>query len=158
MTGSTILWLVNSKGEYVASTSSGWWLFDGTTYVSLNDPGTATLRIVGLNDSGEVVGEYLDAKNDTHSFLFHNGAFTEIETGHTDVFVQGVTDGGDVYGYYQDIQGGTVSAVGFLGVPEASTPEPGTAGALLIGLLLLAAGQLGRLKCYRPGSARTSAS
>ncbi len=53
----------------------------------------------GINDSGQAVGQWTDAKGNTHSFLFDiaTGTFTDIKVpGATNVQAWAINNGGEV--------------------------------------------------------------
>jgi len=92
-------------------------LYDGDSYVSLDEPdavgGTYAIGISG----GEIVGYYVDAGAQTHGFLYDGSTYTSLDdpnavfnNGGTDIYfgtyATGVSDG-NIVGYYFDINGQT---------------------------------------------------
>jgi probable HAF family extracellular repeat protein len=61
-------------------------LLDHGRLTRIDIPGAMETRTVGLNDRGQVVGEYTDADGRFHGFLWDKGRFTTIDgpdgTGH----------------------------------------------------------------------------
>jgi probable HAF family extracellular repeat protein len=69
-----------------------------------NAPNTTTAY--GINDSGQIVGYYLDAKAGYHSFLDTNGVFTEISDPNAPyTLALGIDNNGQVVGQYQTAAG-----------------------------------------------------
>jgi hypothetical protein len=52
---------------------------DGT-FTTIDDPKGANGNFAwGLDDGGDIVGDYFDAKNVSHGYLLHNGRFTTLD-------------------------------------------------------------------------------
>src|SRR2546421_730183 len=73
------------------------------TYNAFDVPLALDTEPLGINDSGQIVGQYRDSGG-VHSFLFSGGTFTAINdpsaTGPT--FAYGINDAGQIVGYYTD--------------------------------------------------------
>ena len=75
---------INNSGEFVGTYTSqynsGGFMNSGGVYTTLNDPtglaGTTTPH--GINDSGQIVGDYLDSSGNQHGFLYSGGSFTTL--------------------------------------------------------------------------------
>jgi probable HAF family extracellular repeat protein len=79
--------------------SHGFYL-NGDTYTSFDPPGSVATTVVGVNNSGEIVGSYLDGNNETHGFLFNAGVFTIVDfPGARLTVINGVNDLGQIVGY-----------------------------------------------------------
>lgn len=78
--------------------------------------------VQGVNDSGEIVGSYIDNKGTTHGFTYLNGTYSTIDpAGSTNTSVWGVTTTGELYGCYVNAKG-TLS--GFTMTPTTTAPVP----------------------------------
>jgi len=118
----TLPWDINNNGQIV-----GWYtgsngvlhgfLYDAGTFSSFNYPGvvgtcsfpcgiTPGTRINGINDSGQIVGTFVDYANgtpDTHAFLYASGSFSSLNyPGAQETFAYGINDSGQVVGWYED--------------------------------------------------------
>jgi probable HAF family extracellular repeat protein len=49
------------------------------TFTAINFPGGTRTRAVGLNDNGDIVGDYADASGVTHAYLLSQGTFTSFD-------------------------------------------------------------------------------
>ena len=89
-------------------------MFSNGTYVTLNDPlGADGTLANGIDNAGQIVGEYLDAHGSTHGFLFSSGTYTTIDDplGINGTDAKGINDAGEIVGYYLD---GSSVAHGFV--------------------------------------------
>src|SRR5438477_7728797 len=76
-------------------------------FTTLDVPGSSfpSGTMNGLNDSGQIVGSYLDA-NGTHGFLLENGNYTLLDLpGSTSTYASGINASGQIVGYYEDAAG-----------------------------------------------------
>src|SRR5271165_7071038 len=93
-------------------------------YTTLNDPlgitqySTRTIAY-GINDAGQVVGEYIDNALNTNGFLYSGGSYTTIDDplaapigGDTITIAEGINDAGQIVGIYY--AGSYAAAYGFL--------------------------------------------
>lgn len=116
-------------------------LDESGTFTSLDDPsgnGTNT-SFFGLNNKGEVVGSFVNA-NGNNGLVYNwltktwqtvndpNASFTTA-FGVSGTFINGVNDNGDLVGFYSD--GTHVN-----GMVSTPTPEPASAGLVLLGSAL----------------------
>jgi probable HAF family extracellular repeat protein len=65
-------------------------------------------RANGINNRGQIVGEYLDnaSNNQQHGFLYDNGVFTSVDVpGASITSATGINDYGHVVGFYEDDAG-----------------------------------------------------
>ena len=96
--------------------------------------GQASTNALGINNIGQVVGEYTTG-GQFHGYLLSGGIFITIDppgSVHTQAF--GINDSGQVVGSYTLGPGGQ----GFLATPTTPTPEPGTWSLMVCPLALLA--------------------
>jgi hypothetical protein len=93
-------------------------------------PGSVSTQALGVNDLGEIVGDYTLANGDMFGFLDNGGVFNTINPpggGSTPaVTANGINDLGHIVGFYTNADGNTV---GF----ETSVPEPSTWAMMLLG-------------------------
>jgi probable HAF family extracellular repeat protein len=77
------------------------------TYTTLDDPSANNFtQAYGINASGQIVGEYIDASNHTHGFLYSNGTYTTLDGPlATGTIALGINDLGQVVGSYNDASG-----------------------------------------------------
>ena len=96
-------------GEYVSEAGDSGFLYENSQYTNLpitiaNTHLPLTLSLTGINDSGEIVGTYLDADNNFQSFLDNNGVITPIvdPLAADGTVVTGINNSGEIVGYYYD--------------------------------------------------------
>jgi probable HAF family extracellular repeat protein len=82
-------------------------LYDRGRYVRLDFPGSRSSQAFGINDLGQVVGEYQDAAGDFHGYVWEWGRFRSIEAGGA----SGINNRGQIVGGTGDP---TVAGVGYL--------------------------------------------
>jgi probable HAF family extracellular repeat protein len=107
------------------------------TFTTIDDPNAASnTEAFGINNLGQIVGNYVDASNVNHGFLDAGGTFTTIDdpSGGLNQAL-GINDNGAIVGFYETgVQGGNF---GFLATPVALAPEPGSISLLGVGLAAL---------------------
>jgi probable HAF family extracellular repeat protein len=93
--------------------SSGFILRDGKL-TQLNYPGATFTQALGINNSNEVVGQYMAANGDLHGFLYSDGKFRAIGVpGAAQTVVNGINRDGRVVGFFADAAtGNTIGLVG----------------------------------------------
>ncbi|TMJ80734.1 MAG: hypothetical protein E6G76_26320 [Alphaproteobacteria bacterium] len=80
-------------------------------FTTIDDPLATTTTIAsGINDAGQIVGQFRDASNRAHGFLLSGGSFITIDdpaaTGPgSGTFVQGINDARQIVGSYIDARG-----------------------------------------------------
>jgi probable HAF family extracellular repeat protein len=132
----TVAWGINASsqivGSYVdASSLTHGYLFSAGGYTTLDVPGSTATEALGINDAGQIVGDYL-AGGGQHGFLLSGGSYTMLDVpGSTLTVADGINAAGQIVGSYNDSDG---TRHGFLATP---VPEPAT--------LLLGIGTLGMI-------------
>ena len=77
---------------------------------TLSVPGAATTQALGVNNRDEVVGDYIDAQQQTHGFTWsRQRGFQTVDDPHGvgGTTINGVNDHGDLVGFYVDPAGNT---------------------------------------------------
>jgi probable HAF family extracellular repeat protein len=96
----------------------------------------------GINSSGDIVGAYINADGDQHSFLLQNSSFSTIDVpGAILTVARAINDEGDIAGFYFDIQGphgfvfsnGSFRTIDFPGEPRNSLSGINSAGSVVGG-------------------------
>ena len=80
------------------------------TFTTLNDPqGTNGTVAIGINDAGQIVGDYIDSSGAAHGFLYSNGTYITIDDalGTEGTIATGINDVGQIVGYYTGVGGRT---------------------------------------------------
>jgi probable HAF family extracellular repeat protein len=76
---------------------------NGYGSTTINVPGAVAADARGINDSGQVVGRYIDGSGNTHGFLYSSGSVTTIDcTGATLTEANGINTSGQIVGDYID--------------------------------------------------------
>jgi probable HAF family extracellular repeat protein len=78
-------------------------LLDRGRYVRLDFPGSRSSQAFGINDRGQVVGEYKDTAGKFHGYLWDKGRFMTIDVpGATVTSLRAINDRGQILGTYTD--------------------------------------------------------
>ena len=68
---------------------------------------------IGINDRGEIVGNYLDRAQIVHGFLYSQGVFNNIDlVGASNTLPARIKNGGQIVGSYTDFKGEPHGIVG----------------------------------------------
>ena len=108
-----------SRGAARAGSTFGWLLHDGHL-TTLQFPGSSYTQALGINDHGEIVGDYRDSSGLTHGFVLTDPLSTlnwqtvDDPSGVGSTVVNGVNDAGELVGFYVDSAGNTN---GMLAIP-----------------------------------------
>ncbi len=128
---------INNKGQIVgyytdANFQSHGFLFSGGHYTTIDDPLGSQTVLFGINDTGQIVGRYLEGSV-WHNFLYSHGTFTTIDDPSLSVaFNEGINDRGVIAGNGFYLNGKSIDFPGFIGNPtltesaanlEALTPR-----------------------------------
>ena len=85
-------------GRDIGAVSQGFQLSNGT-YTYIDVPGATNTSIFGINNLGDIVGDYVDASGVQHGFVMSNGIVTPIDfPGSTNTNAQGINDSGEIVG------------------------------------------------------------
>src|SRR5436190_8564168 len=79
-------------------------------FTTIDGPSASLTRAFGINDAGQIVGEFRDASNRAHGFLLSGGSFITIDdpaaTGPgSGTFGRGINDARQIVGFYIDARG-----------------------------------------------------
>jgi len=81
-------------------------LLSGGVFTSFNPPGSIATYPAGINNSGMIVGTFIDAANHQHGFLYKSGKFQEID--HPNAILttaDGINDKNQIVGTYEASDG-----------------------------------------------------
>jgi RHS repeat-associated protein len=102
-TDTSAAYSINNSGQIpVYSSAAGHlWLYSGGTTSDLGSYGNNTLVIpYGINDSGQITGDFRNSAGNVHAFLYSGGTFTDIGTlGGTTSVANAINGSGQVVGY-----------------------------------------------------------
>jgi probable HAF family extracellular repeat protein len=74
-----------------------------SNYQTLDVPGSLQTTATGINDSGQIVGNYTDTRNRDHSFLYSGGSYTTLDVPNSiNTYAFGINDSGQIVGHYRD--------------------------------------------------------
>lgn len=94
-------------GDGTVVPNNGFTLVLPNSYTPENFPGSVQTQVVGINNTGETVGFYIDTANVQHGFTDIGGSFTDVTNPQTTTVTQllGVNDTGVTAGYWSDAAG-----------------------------------------------------
>lgn len=79
------------------------------SFTTVDYPGAATTRLIGLNDHGEMVGHYIFAGQPRHAFKYSHGTFEALDPtgvlGTHESAANQINNRGDITGWYTDAPG-----------------------------------------------------
>ncbi len=68
---------------------------------NIDYPGATSTYALGINDTGTVVGWYIDAKPSVHGFLYSNGSYRSLDyPGADGTYASGISANGQIVGWY----------------------------------------------------------
>jgi hypothetical protein len=111
---------INDKGTVVGfmqastadTTSNGFILKDGKVTV-LHAFGSSFTQALGVNNSDDVVGTYVDANGVMKGFVYDNGHYQSIEMqGAQSTVINGINNHDALVGFFMDQNGNTIGLVG----------------------------------------------
>src|SRR5271157_2623024 len=94
-------------GDGTIVPNNGFTLVLPNTFAPENFPGSVQTQVVGINNTGETVGFFIDSLGVTHGFTFNGSAFVSVSNPNTTTVTQllGVNDSGVAAGYWTDASG-----------------------------------------------------
>lgn len=111
---------INNLGGMVGETRSDLtvfgvirgFLYDQGTYSEISFPGSALTRAYGINDAGDIVGQFQNDDAINRPFLLRNGVYQELQLvsppgGAQSALATGISDSGLVIGTYRDAANAT---------------------------------------------------
>ncbi len=120
-------------GYYDSPGARHGFLYSGGQFTTIDPPLTVGYSTVnGINDMGQIVGEYRDAGGRTHGFLYSGGFYTTLDdplAGSIGTEAFGINDMGQIVGDYFDSSN---HQHGFLETTVPNTPPPGGTTADMI--------------------------
>jgi hypothetical protein len=125
--------IVGSGNTVVNSTRIHGFLDLAGSFSTIDIPGAEETWAMGINNSGDIVGFYVDSASNYHGFLNVGGSFTTIDVpGALWTEVYGINDSGDIVGTYRTSTGNH----GFLKTGESLTTIdfPGASGTFANGI------------------------
>jgi len=108
-------------------------LLSGGVYTTIDVPGSTGTIAYGINNSGEIVGEYFVGGGVTpHGFLYSEGIFTPLDVpGAISTYASGINDAGEIVGSYTDAN------FGLHGFLASAIPEPSSLTLFGLGTLVV---------------------
>src|SRR5262249_42587592 len=121
-------------------------LYSNGMYTTFDVPFSSGMNPWGINNLGQIVGDYIDGNMQEHNFLYSNGVYTTFNNPLSFSFAEfhGINDGGQILG----TGGNSSENFGFLVAafvpipPPIGVPGP-IVGAGLPGLIFAGGGLLG---------------
>jgi len=96
--------------------------------------GSTFAQPLGLNDSGQIVGDYIDAGGQMHGFVYtiSTGIYQSVDdpNGIGTTTINGINDQGQLVGFYVDSNQNTIGFV------ASASPEPNSLSLTLLGAML----------------------
>jgi probable HAF family extracellular repeat protein len=81
-------------------------LLSGGSFTTIDPVGATTTNANGINDSGQIVGQYTDAGGTDHGFLFSGGTFSTIDVpGAQSTSSNDINNAGVIVGFFTDAAG-----------------------------------------------------
>jgi uncharacterized membrane protein len=104
---------INNNGDmvgfYIDPTGDGQphgFVMQGGVFTQLDYPGAMSTQAYGINNAGQIVGEYQPVGPGTNGFLYDSGTYTSISvTGAVNTQMRGIDNVGDMVGRYLDSAG-----------------------------------------------------
>jgi hypothetical protein len=111
-THNTVAYGINNMdiivGSYIDANGTHGFLYDGTTYSSLDMPGATSTTPLNINDYGIVVGAYTDASGNARGFSYDGSDYTSIDVPFPGVTLSqpwGINNNNEIVGRYFDGSG-----------------------------------------------------
>ena len=84
---------------------------------------------IGVNNAGQIVGEYEDSSGIEHGFVYVNGEFITVSGGGDGLYgsvVTGIDNAGQITGWYNDADGNAFGFIGNAATPVVTVDNGGT--------------------------------
>jgi hypothetical protein len=89
-----VVGLVGLSGRGVAQSG-------GSQYITIDDPNAIGTVPNGINDPGDIVGEYVDSTGNVHGVLLNGGTYTTIDVPNgAEARATSINSRGDIVGWY----------------------------------------------------------
>ena len=98
---------INGAGTIVGGSGTTAFSFAGGTVTTLLPAGSTAGVAFGINDQGQIVGQFTDANGASPGFLNNNGTITRIDapSGPDTLFAQGINNNGLAVGFFVGTDG-----------------------------------------------------
>ncbi len=142
--GGTSVGGINEKGDivgfYDSKNGGRGFLLSGGTYTTISFSDSVSTYARGIDQAGQIVGDYVDAAGNDHGFVYSDGTYTTLAPpGSTWTEAYGINAQGEIVGTFIDAQG---VVHGFI---ATAVPEPASVILLAGGLaIIFAAAALAR--------------
>jgi hypothetical protein len=126
-------------GAQSAFIDGGIFLYNGSTYSTFHVPGVPIApgytHAVGINDSGIIVGTYIDSNNITQGFIKNGSQYTTLSDplGVGGTHITGISNSGQIVGYYVNSAGSNNGFI-FADGKFTTIDFPGANGTELTGI------------------------
>ncbi len=135
---------INNEGvlsgiDVVGGVTEGFIDNNGTITQLTGPAGATSTQALGLNDQGQVVGDFMDAAGNTHGFVYDSttGTYAIVDDpnqgvvgGVTSTTINGINDQGQLVGFYTDANGNVDGMLATVAQAVAYVANP-TAGSTL---------------------------
>jgi hypothetical protein len=92
---------INNNGQIVGTFGAGedGYVLTNGVFSNVDIPGSTTISVLGINDVGQLVGEYLTGTANEHAFLDDRGVITTFDfSGASSVSFNGINNAGQIVG------------------------------------------------------------
>ncbi len=138
LTFTSLALVVLGCGLVALAITNGTSLASGPTFTTIDFPGAVFTLAVDINNSGQILGRYIDTAGINHGFLLSNGTFTTITfPGATFTRAVGINGNGDIVGdYVPQASGNSIRSNGYLlrGGVFTSISFPNADGTTAVGI------------------------
>jgi probable HAF family extracellular repeat protein len=117
---------INDQGDVVgfmqpsptATTSDGFLMHAGQIK-KIDFPKSTFSQALGIDNHGDIVGDYTDANGTMHGFEYHDGTYVSIDVpGASSTIVNGINNDGMIVGFFQDPNQNN-NTIGLVGEPRS---------------------------------------
>lgn len=133
--GDMVVWVVDTRGGMNNGTGS--YLVKDDVYTKIEVPGAMRTEVWGINDRGQIVGQYTVAYEGTHGFLKDGDTYVTLDfAAGSDTRLGDINNNGMIIGQAHE-PGDTNNSFSFIAMPSLvnnQVPEPATLFLLFGGL------------------------